>query len=67
MLDERAKLADRRVVALEPGLYLSAVGGMRFERNYLITDRGHETLTRHQLELTPRAKLPREVIASPSR
>ena len=55
------------VVALEPGLYLPGVGGMRFERNYLITDRGHETLTRHQLGLTPRAELTREVIASPSR
>jgi len=39
---------------------------MRFERNYLTTDCGHETLTRHQLALTPRAPLPREVIASPS-
>ncbi|MGZ3302037.1 MAG: M24 family metallopeptidase [Isosphaeraceae bacterium] len=43
------------VVALEPGLYLPGVGGMRFERNYLTTDCGHETLTRHQLALTPRA------------
>jgi hypothetical protein len=40
---------------------------MRFERNYLITDRGHETLTRHQLRLTPRAALPREIMGSPSR
>jgi Xaa-Pro aminopeptidase len=55
------------VVALEPGLYLPGVGGMRFERNYLITDRGHETLTRYQLALTPRVDLPHEVIASPSR
>ena len=55
------------VVALEPGLYLPGVGGMRFERNYLIADRGHETLTRHQLGLTPRADLPRETMGSPSR
>src|SRR5271157_1142549 len=55
------------VVALEPGLFLPGVGGMRFERNYLITDRGHETLTRHQLGLTPRADLPREIMGSPSR
>jgi len=54
------------VVALEPGLYLPGVGGMRFERNYLTTDCGHETLTRRQLALTPRAELPRAVIASPS-
>jgi Xaa-Pro aminopeptidase len=55
------------VAALELGLYLPGVGGMRFERNHLITDRGHETLTRHQLALTPRAELPREIIAAPSR
>ena len=42
------------VVALEPGLYVPGVGGMRFERNYLITDGGHKPLTRHQLGLTPR-------------
>ena len=41
------------MVALEPGLYLPGVGGMRFECNYLTTDCGHETLTRHQLALTP--------------
>ncbi len=40
------------VLALEPGLYLPEVAGMRFERNYLITVGGHETLTRHQLGLT---------------
>ena len=40
---------------------------MRFERNYLITDRGHETLTRYQLALTPRADLPRETMGSSSR
>ncbi len=47
-------LQARDVVALEPGLYLPEVGGMRFERNYLITDRGYELLTRHQLGLMPR-------------
>ena len=31
------------VVALEPGLYVPGVGGMRFERNYLITAGVHET------------------------
>jgi Xaa-Pro aminopeptidase len=39
------------VVTLEPGLYIQGVGGMRFERNYLITDKGYETLSRHQLTL----------------
>ncbi len=40
------------VVALEPGLYVAGVGGMRFEHNYLLTDDGCERLTRHQLTLT---------------
>ncbi len=39
------------VVALEPGLYVPGVGGMRFERNYLITADGHERLTNHHLGL----------------
>jgi Xaa-Pro aminopeptidase len=37
------------VVTLEPGLYVSGVGGMRFERNYLITASGFELLTRHRI------------------
>jgi Xaa-Pro aminopeptidase len=40
------------VVTLEPGLYVSGVGGMRFERNYLITARGFELLTRHRIGVT---------------
>ncbi len=40
------------VVALEPGLYIQGVGGMRFERNYLITESGYETLSHHRLTLT---------------
>ena len=47
-------LQAQDVVALEPGLYVPGAGGMRFERNYLITADGHETLTRHQLTLTLR-------------
>jgi Xaa-Pro aminopeptidase len=39
------------VVTLEPGLYVSGVGGMRFERNYLITADGFELLTHHRLGL----------------
>src|SRR5262249_31376624 len=35
------------VVALEPGLYVKGVGGMRYERNYLITQDGFETLSNH--------------------
>jgi len=41
------------VVALEPGLFVPGVGGMRFERNYLITADGFENLTHHRLTLEP--------------
>jgi Xaa-Pro aminopeptidase len=39
------------VVALEPGLYIEGQGGMRFERNYLITADGFETLSNHELRI----------------
>ena len=45
-------LVEGDVVTLEPGLYVNGVGGMRFERNYLITASGFELLTRHRLGLT---------------
>jgi Xaa-Pro aminopeptidase len=39
------------VVTLEPGLYVPEVGGMRYERNYLITPAGYEVLSKHELEI----------------
>lgn len=39
------------VLTLEPGLYIPGVGGMRFERNYLITETGFELLSKHRLTL----------------
>jgi Xaa-Pro aminopeptidase len=39
------------VVTLEPGLYIPDKGGIRIERNYLITDKGYETLSRHEIAL----------------
>jgi Xaa-Pro dipeptidase len=39
------------VVTLEPGVYDPGIGGMRFERNYLVTDAGFEVLTHHRLGL----------------
>jgi len=39
------------VVALEPGLYIKGIGGMRYERNYLITPDGFETLSNHELRI----------------
>jgi Xaa-Pro aminopeptidase len=44
-------LVEGDVVTLEPGLYVDGVGGMRFERNYLITSTGFELLTHHRLGL----------------
>lgn len=45
-------LAEGDIVTLEPGLYVKGVGGMRFERNYLITAAGFELLTRHHVGLS---------------
>jgi Xaa-Pro aminopeptidase len=39
------------VLTLEPGLYIKGAGGMRYERNYLITETGYELLSRHRLTL----------------
>jgi Xaa-Pro aminopeptidase len=39
------------VVTLEPGLYITGVGGIRIEHNYLITDRGYERLSNHVIAL----------------
>ncbi len=39
------------VVTLEPGQYAPEFGGLRFERNYRITEDGYETLTHHALTL----------------
>ncbi len=44
-------LVEGDVIAVEPGLYLEGVGGMRFERNYLITADGFETLSKHEIRL----------------
>jgi Xaa-Pro aminopeptidase len=44
-------LVSGDVVTLEPGQYVDGVGGVRVEHNYLITDRGFERLTGHELAL----------------
>jgi hypothetical protein len=40
------------VVTLEPGLYIAGVGGIRIEHNYLVTERGFERLSHHEIALT---------------
>lgn len=44
-------LALGDVVTLEPGVYLPGVAGMRFERNYLITKTGYESLSDHPIQI----------------
>ena len=44
-------LAVGDVVTLEPGVYLPGVAGMRYERNYLITENGYELLSDHSLRI----------------
>jgi hypothetical protein len=39
------------VVTLEPGLYISGIGGIRIEHNYLITPAGYERLSNHTIAL----------------
>lgn len=44
-------LQEGDVVALEPGLYIDGVGGMRYERNYAVNADGYETLSNHELRI----------------
>jgi len=45
------ELREGMVCTLEPGVYVPGLGGMRIEHNYLIRDRGVETLTKFPLDL----------------
>jgi Xaa-Pro dipeptidase len=45
-------LMEGDVVTIEPGLYIPGVAGMRFEHNYLVTESGFETLSKHRLTLS---------------
>jgi Xaa-Pro aminopeptidase len=44
-------LVEGDVIAIEPGQYISGVAGMRYERNYLVTASGYETLSKLTLAL----------------
>ena len=39
--------------AVEPGLYRSGTGGLRLEDIVLVTEDGHEVLTRYPYDLEP--------------
>ncbi len=47
--DDKLQVGD--VVTLEPGVYEQGVGGMRIERNYLMTVSGPESLSNHQIAI----------------
>lgn len=49
--DSSESLAIGDVVTLEPGVYVPDVGGMRYERNYLITEAGFESLSDHPISI----------------
>jgi Xaa-Pro aminopeptidase len=40
------------VVTLEPGLYVTGIGGIRLEHNYLVTETGYERLSNHVIAPT---------------
>jgi Xaa-Pro aminopeptidase len=44
-------LKENDIITLEPGLYVSGIGGIRIERNYLITAKGYECLSNHEIAL----------------
>jgi Xaa-Pro aminopeptidase len=44
-------LEENDIITLEPGLYIPGVGGIRIERNYLITKDGYERLSQHEIVL----------------
>ncbi len=49
--DSSDSLIAGDVVTLEPGQYVAGVGGLRVERNYLVTGSGYELLSHHDLSL----------------
>lgn len=49
---EEMALLEGMVIALEPGVYLPGIGGLRLEDNYVVTTNGVEALPRFPRELT---------------
>lgn len=56
--DGTDRLAPGDVIALEPALYQHDLGGCRVENLYVITDKGHETLTNLPVTLAVDANEP---------
>lgn len=49
--DSSDTLVAGDVIAIEPGQYHKGLAGMRFERNYLVTETGCEVLSQHKLQI----------------
>jgi Xaa-Pro dipeptidase len=49
---EDMPLAEGMVIALEPGVYLPGIGGLRVEDNYVVRANGLEDLTHYPREIT---------------
>ena len=45
-------LEEGMVIAIEPGVYLPGVGGLRIEDNFLVTATGVEVLSHYPRQLT---------------
>lgn len=49
--DSTDTLLSGDVVTLEPANYVEGIGGIRIERNYLITENGYDNLSHHKISL----------------
>ena len=45
------RLAENMLISIEPGIYLPGVGGIRHSDTVLVTNEGHELLTRYPVDL----------------
>jgi Xaa-Pro dipeptidase len=45
------RLAEQMVISIEPGIYLSGIGGIRHSDTVLVTKKGPELLTRYPIDL----------------
>ena len=45
------RLAENMLISIEPGIYLPGIGGIRHSDTVLVTNQGHELLTRYPMDL----------------